>query len=376
MPSKEASVIIVGAGVFGLTLAHELCQRGYTQVTVLDRHPPRVPDGSSVDISHIIRSDYADAQYMKMAVEATAGWKSEYSQYYHESGLLIISGKGGISYLSQGTRSAIRIVYMSEKYDGLDPEDKYDFSPSQLFSFPSTPPSSTSSIRNLQRPDISPVSPPTTMSSEPTYHRVPAEPPRHSTDSDDSISPAARLVSASPHLPENARSITFYPTNVLRFIILWLLFTSVQLLIVEGPARSVPIFIMAPVAFLRTLQVASFYHTPLTAHWWGWRGLNLLLDAAIVGSLIGGTVVSFLVRNRYYSYWVHQNGPGCITAWVASLLYIFASLDTGSPTRFEVKVVSKVTSRLDLRGGNRAISLRSRDLEAAGVIRRPEMGPL
>ncbi|KFX94251.1 hypothetical protein O988_06407 [Pseudogymnoascus sp. VKM F-3808] len=101
MPSKDSSFIIVGAGVFGLTLAHELCQRGYTQVTILDRHPPSVPDGSSVDISRIIRSDYADAQYMKMAVEATAGWKSEYSQYYHESGLLIISSKDGNSYLNK-----------------------------------------------------------------------------------------------------------------------------------------------------------------------------------------------------------------------------------------------------------------------------------
>ncbi|KFY95399.1 hypothetical protein V500_02791 [Pseudogymnoascus sp. VKM F-4518 (FW-2643)] len=101
MPSKEASVIIVGAGVFGLTLARELCQRGYIRVTVLDRHPPPVPDGSSVDISRIIRSDYADEQYMKMAVEAVAGWKSEYSRYYHESGILIISDEGGHSYLNK-----------------------------------------------------------------------------------------------------------------------------------------------------------------------------------------------------------------------------------------------------------------------------------
>ncbi|KAL8790120.1 MAG: hypothetical protein Q9213_000822 [Squamulea squamosa] len=101
MPSKDASIVIVGAGVFGLTLARELCQRGYIRVTVLDRHLPPVPDGSSSDLSRIIRSDYADAQYMKMAVEAVAGWESEYSQYYHESGILIISDKGGHSYLKK-----------------------------------------------------------------------------------------------------------------------------------------------------------------------------------------------------------------------------------------------------------------------------------
>lgn len=208
---------------------------------------------------------------------------------------------------------------MSQKYDGLESGHKYDISPSQLLSIPSTPPSSTSSIRALERPPKPPGSPPTTMStSEPTYHRVPADPPRHSTDSDDSTSPAARLISDSPHIPENGRSFTIYPTIILRFIILGLLLISFQLLLVEGPRRSVPLFIMAPVTFARTAQVLFFYQTPLTARWWGWRGLNLLLDAATVGSLIGGTVVSFLVRNRYYDHWVHQNGPGCITAWVAS----------------------------------------------------------
>ncbi|KAI4272068.1 MAG: hypothetical protein LQ337_005562 [Flavoplaca oasis] len=101
MPSKDASIIIVGAGVFGLTLAREFRQRGYIRVTVVDRHRPPVPDGSSVDLSRIIRSDYADAQYMSMAVQALGGWESEYSRHYHESGILIISGQGGHSYLDK-----------------------------------------------------------------------------------------------------------------------------------------------------------------------------------------------------------------------------------------------------------------------------------
>lgn len=100
MPTKDSSIIIVGAGVFGLTLAHQLCQRGYNRVTILDRHSPSVPDGSSVDLSRIIRPDYADAQYSKMAVEAVAGWKAEYTAYYHESGILI-TAEGGHSYLSK-----------------------------------------------------------------------------------------------------------------------------------------------------------------------------------------------------------------------------------------------------------------------------------
>ncbi|KAI0025616.1 FAD dependent oxidoreductase [Xylariomycetidae sp. FL0641] len=101
MPAKTSSIVIVGAGVFGLSLALELCKRGYRNVTVLDRSRPPVPDGSSVDISRIVRSDYADPVYMKMAVEAVTGWKSEYSRFYHESGILIISGQGGNAYLDK-----------------------------------------------------------------------------------------------------------------------------------------------------------------------------------------------------------------------------------------------------------------------------------
>lgn len=50
------TVIIVGAGVFGLSTALEI-SRKYpgTQVTVIDRQTPPVVDGTSVDTSRIIR---------------------------------------------------------------------------------------------------------------------------------------------------------------------------------------------------------------------------------------------------------------------------------------------------------------------------------
>lgn len=92
MPSpKSDSIIIVGAGVFGLSTALELKQRGYTNITVLDRYAPPAVDGSSVDISRIIRIDYADQLYCKMAREAYEGWKTEYSDHYYESGFALLS---------------------------------------------------------------------------------------------------------------------------------------------------------------------------------------------------------------------------------------------------------------------------------------------
>ncbi|KAJ5287480.1 L-pipecolate oxidase [Penicillium angulare] len=90
-PSKSDPILIVGAGVFGLSTALELKQRGYEDITVLDRYTPPVVDGSSVDISRIIRIDYADPIYCKMAREAYQGWTTEYKDQYFESGFALLS---------------------------------------------------------------------------------------------------------------------------------------------------------------------------------------------------------------------------------------------------------------------------------------------
>ena len=94
--SKELSdlhgepIIIVGAGVFGLSTALELRIRGYSNVTVLDRMLPPVPDGSSVDVSRIIRTDYGDPFYAKLARESMQEWNSPtWKPFYYNSGLVI-----------------------------------------------------------------------------------------------------------------------------------------------------------------------------------------------------------------------------------------------------------------------------------------------
>lgn len=39
---KDKNIVVVGAGVFGLTTALELALQGYRNITVLDRHVPPV----------------------------------------------------------------------------------------------------------------------------------------------------------------------------------------------------------------------------------------------------------------------------------------------------------------------------------------------
>ncbi|PYH81091.1 FAD dependent oxidoreductase [Aspergillus uvarum CBS 121591] len=107
-PSKSAAIVIVGAGVFGLSTALELTRRGYTNITVLDRHLAPVPDGSSVDVSRIIRADYADVFYARMALDALQnGWHGEYAPYFYQSGLMCTQtqGSGEHEYIAQSKQN-------------------------------------------------------------------------------------------------------------------------------------------------------------------------------------------------------------------------------------------------------------------------------
>ncbi|KAE8393730.1 FAD dependent oxidoreductase [Aspergillus alliaceus] len=100
-PSKSDPILIIGAGVFGLSTALELSSRGYKNITVLDRYPPPVPDSSSVDISRIIRTEYADPVYSQMAQEALKGWKSEYKDNYYHTGFVMLSETASNPYVEK-----------------------------------------------------------------------------------------------------------------------------------------------------------------------------------------------------------------------------------------------------------------------------------
>lgn len=100
--NKDSRLLIIGAGVFGLSTALELKLRGYKNVTVADRYPPPVPDGSSVDVSRVIRTDYADELYHRMAREAYKSWKEGiYREDFHETGFVMLAERSGESYLDK-----------------------------------------------------------------------------------------------------------------------------------------------------------------------------------------------------------------------------------------------------------------------------------
>lgn len=66
--SFPKTVIIVGAGVFGLSTALAIANRyPSTNVTVVDRLTPPVPDGTSVDTTRCIRSGKKFLQHLSKA---------------------------------------------------------------------------------------------------------------------------------------------------------------------------------------------------------------------------------------------------------------------------------------------------------------------
>ncbi|KAF8911466.1 FAD dependent oxidoreductase [Gymnopilus junonius] len=100
---KNEKVVIIGAGCFGVSTACHLLQRGYTDVTVLDRSTTLpAPDAASNDLNRIVRSSYDDRFYSELAREAISSWRDreKWGDSYHESGVAVL---GTSSDLKAGT---------------------------------------------------------------------------------------------------------------------------------------------------------------------------------------------------------------------------------------------------------------------------------
>lgn len=125
---KRENIIIVGGGVFGLGTALDLAQDGFRSITVLDRSMPPVPDGSSNDISRVIRFDYGDKVYAEMGKEAYDLWNTqpEYASSFHQTPCVWTAQTSGPSSLvSSGGSDFIRktkdiLTNMGAEWHGLE----------------------------------------------------------------------------------------------------------------------------------------------------------------------------------------------------------------------------------------------------------------
>jgi glycine/D-amino acid oxidase-like deaminating enzyme len=90
------ALVVVGAGVFGLTAAWELRLRGW-DVDVIDPGPVPRPAAASTDISKVVRMDYgADDFYTALAEASLDGWDAWNRRWdpplYHQDGFLLLAG--------------------------------------------------------------------------------------------------------------------------------------------------------------------------------------------------------------------------------------------------------------------------------------------
>lgn len=89
---QPPSYLILGAGVFGISTAYRLITLyPSAHITIIDRDYHSAPSrvAASWDWNKVIRADYSDLLYMRLALEARDVFKKDplYQPYYHESGI-------------------------------------------------------------------------------------------------------------------------------------------------------------------------------------------------------------------------------------------------------------------------------------------------
>lgn len=74
------------SGTFGISTAYHLAKRGYTNIRCIDRHPLPSLDSAGYDLNKIIRTEYDEPLYTKLALEALEAWRQpEWNGIFHET---------------------------------------------------------------------------------------------------------------------------------------------------------------------------------------------------------------------------------------------------------------------------------------------------
>ncbi|KAI5926863.1 FAD dependent oxidoreductase [Camillea tinctor] len=93
---ESKSILVVGAGAFGLSTALHLAQAGYSNITVLDKGS-QVPSPYSAanDINKILRAEYEDPFYTDLTKKAFDAWKTPlFAPHFRQTGFLhCVSGE-------------------------------------------------------------------------------------------------------------------------------------------------------------------------------------------------------------------------------------------------------------------------------------------
>lgn len=95
--TQAPTYLILGAGCFGASTAyHLITEYPNAQITLIDRGPFPNPTAAAHDLNKIIRADYPDLVYMRLAHESQEQWRYEplFRPFYHETGMLFVEDFG------------------------------------------------------------------------------------------------------------------------------------------------------------------------------------------------------------------------------------------------------------------------------------------
>lgn len=90
MIDAEKSVLILGAGTFGLSTALELLRKGHKNVTLLDPYEVPSPISAGNDVNKVFQSTVESEFYSTLALEALELWRSDpiFKPAFHEVGIV------------------------------------------------------------------------------------------------------------------------------------------------------------------------------------------------------------------------------------------------------------------------------------------------
>ncbi|CAD0091796.1 unnamed protein product [Aureobasidium vineae] len=112
--SKDSTILIIGAGTWGISTALHLKRRGYKHVTLLDPYPVPSPISAGNDVNKILELGTfaagadADERFVanKLVSEATKGWLEDpvFKPYFHETGCIIAAtSKDGLAHMNSAS---------------------------------------------------------------------------------------------------------------------------------------------------------------------------------------------------------------------------------------------------------------------------------
>ncbi|KAL3438893.1 FAD dependent oxidoreductase [Aspergillus tetrazonus] len=102
-------IIVIGGGTFGISTAYHLSTKGYTNVTVLDRFSVPSFEAAGNDINKIVRTEYPEPLYTKLASDARDIWRDSnglFAGLYHPSGWIIGATDRSTPFVEASMRSA------------------------------------------------------------------------------------------------------------------------------------------------------------------------------------------------------------------------------------------------------------------------------